>query len=155
MTIVVKVNSPKVGCIIWRRRKISGKIFIMSEQNIWSSSFKLVLREVIRCAAGIYPMSLIWIKNDLKSNLGYRPYGSGLRKVYLLSIIWLVVLPRGYIYVLQLHSPFTESPTGGGLSCLHKRVPFTSSHAGVGRRREDLLIAHIHFTPDAVQSKPT
>lgn len=39
--------------------------------------------------------------------------------------------------------------------CLHKRVPFTSSHAGVGPQPEDLLIAHIHFAPDAVQNKPT
>lgn len=37
--------------------------------------------------------------------------------------------------------------------CLHKRVPFTSSHAGVEPLPEDLLIAYIHFAPDVVQNK--
>lgn len=59
----------------------------------------------------------------------------------------------GYIYVLQLY-PLSLKPNQWVI-CLHKRVPFTSSHAGVGPQPEDLLIAHIHFSPYAVQNKPT
>lgn len=58
-----------------------------------------------------------------------------------------------YIYVLQLYTISLKPDQR--VICLHKSVPFTSSHAGAGPQLKDLLIAHIQFAPDAVQNKPT
>lgn len=58
----------------------------------------------------------------------------------------------GVSYVCTLtSSPFTETVTRA--ICLHEGVPFTHSHAGGGRQRQDLLTAHVHFCPDVVQHK--
>lgn len=77
----------------------------------------------------------------------------GHKKVHRWSITWLVVFPTA-IFMYSNCIPFHWN-SNRWVICLHKRVPFTSSHAGVGPRPEDLLIAHIHFSPDAVQNKPT
>lgn len=40
-----------------------------------------------------------------------------------------------------------------GAICLHEAVPFTRSRAGGRRRRRNLLIVHVHVSPDVIQNK--
>lgn len=75
------------------------------------------------------------------------------KKIHRLSITWLVVFPTA-IFMLSDCIPFHRNPNQWVI-CLHKRVPFTSSHAGAGPQPEDLLIAHINFSPDVAQNRPT
>lgn len=75
------------------------------------------------------------------------------KKIHRLSITWLVVFPTA-IFMLSNCIPFHWNPNQWVI-CLHKRVPFTSSHAGAGPQPEDLLIAHINFSPDVAQNRPT
>lgn len=64
---------------------------------------------------------------------------------------WLLVFPIA-IFTHSNCITFHWNCNQGAI-CLHEAVPFARSRAGGRRRRRDLLIVHVHVSPDVIQNK--